>query len=82
MGQAFVAPRNYCSWVVANTPTTTGHFCDVVPDLHDLQADLHEKLWAAVRHGGCDGFLEIPKTRPKGFGFGVFEGKQQFRTSL
>ena len=27
------------------------------------EADLHEKLWAAVRHGGCDGFLEIPKTR-------------------
>lgn len=27
------------------------------------QADLHEKLWTAVRHGGCDGFLEIPKTR-------------------
>ena len=31
------------------------------------QADLHEKLWAAVRHGGCDGFLEIPKTRRSGF---------------
>eukprot|EP00930_Biecheleria_cincta_P069848 TRINITY_DN57531_c0_g1_i1.p1 TRINITY_DN57531_c0_g1~~TRINITY_DN57531_c0_g1_i1.p1 ORF type:complete len:977 (-),score=183.99 TRINITY_DN57531_c0_g1_i1:181-3111(-) len=27
------------------------------------EADMHEKLWAAVRHGGCDGSLEIPKTR-------------------
>lgn len=27
------------------------------------EADLHEKLWTALRHGGCDGFLEIPKTR-------------------
>ncbi|CAE7555456.1 ppsA [Symbiodinium natans] len=27
------------------------------------EADLHEKLWSALRHGGCDGFLEIPKTR-------------------
>eukprot|EP00931_Biecheleriopsis_adriatica_P065267 TRINITY_DN39857_c0_g1_i1.p1 TRINITY_DN39857_c0_g1~~TRINITY_DN39857_c0_g1_i1.p1 ORF type:complete len:972 (-),score=235.25 TRINITY_DN39857_c0_g1_i1:28-2943(-) len=27
------------------------------------EADAHEKLWAAVRHAGCDGFLEIPKTR-------------------
>mmetsp|Transcript_113956 Transcript_113956/g.302855 ORF Transcript_113956/g.302855 Transcript_113956/m.302855 type:complete len:958 (-) Transcript_113956:111-2984(-) len=26
-------------------------------------ADMHEKLWSAVRHGGCDGFMEIPSTR-------------------
>nr|AQS99216.1 type I polyketide synthase [Gambierdiscus polynesiensis] len=26
-------------------------------------ADMHEKLWSAVRHAGCDGFLEIPVTR-------------------
>jgi len=26
-------------------------------------ADMHEKLWSAVRHAGCDGFLEIPATR-------------------
>mmetsp|Transcript_89371 Transcript_89371/g.278043 ORF Transcript_89371/g.278043 Transcript_89371/m.278043 type:complete len:959 (+) Transcript_89371:20-2896(+) len=26
-------------------------------------ADMHEKLWSAVRHGGCDGFLEIPSAR-------------------
>lgn len=25
--------------------------------------DDHEKLWTALRHGGCDGFLEIPYTR-------------------
>jgi len=24
---------------------------------------MHEKLWSAVRHGGCDGFLEIPAAR-------------------
>jgi len=26
-------------------------------------ADDHEKLWTAIRHGGCDGFLEIPYWR-------------------
>jgi polyketide synthase-associated protein len=26
-------------------------------------ADMHEKLWSAVRHGGTDGFIEIPYTR-------------------
>jgi len=25
--------------------------------------DDHEKLWTALRHGGCDGFVEIPYTR-------------------
>merc|ERR1719401_786367 len=26
-------------------------------------ADEHSKLWRALRHAGCDGFLEIPYTR-------------------
>jgi len=26
-------------------------------------ADEHEKFWAALRHAGCDGFLEIPHER-------------------
>eukprot|EP00439_Symbiodinium_sp_Y106_P055127 s1840_g7.t1 len=36
------------------------------------EADLHEKLWTALRHGGCDGFLEIPKTRRTGWGLQSF----------
>ena len=39
-----------------------------VDDVELGQADMHEKLWTALRHGGCDGFLEIPKTRRPGWG--------------
>lgn len=46
------------------------------------EADMHEKLWTAVRHAGCDGYLEIPKTRFDTDVYVDYEDQQRAMTSF